>query len=107
MSGNAVEEGLFRQIANPSHTDPARAGFLASAVVGFIVAVTVSIFLSLSSFWFVLVWVITACMTTAIFLTVFKRRKLAREAQKLAERRNQHEMETRKAIEEMQRAALT
>lgn len=103
MAGNAIEEALFRQIDNPSHTDPARVGFLGGAVFGFAVAVGVTSVVPTTTFGIVFIWLLVG-----LFSGVFLTRRLNARLEKRKERalfaaRAAHEAETARQIAEMKR----
>jgi hypothetical protein len=101
MSGNAMEEGLIAQIHNPSHTDPARIGFLGGAILGFVAARIVVLFLPLQTFGFVFVWATLGLFLGSFFTKKLNARVKRRAAAAMEKARAEHEAETARKISEM------
>ncbi|NOX73090.1 MAG: hypothetical protein GXP03_05560, partial [Alphaproteobacteria bacterium] len=87
MSGNAMEEGLIAQIHNPSHTDPARIGFLGGAILGFVTARIVVLFVPLATVGFVFIWIIVGLFLGAFFTAKLNARIKRREAAEMLKAR--------------------
>ncbi len=103
MVGNAMEEGLFRQLRNPSHTDPARLGFLAGATAGFFASWALAQVVVVQIPGFLAVWV---AVGLPVAVLVGRRIAAARKARKAAEmeaRRAAHEAETARRIAAMKK----
>jgi hypothetical protein len=101
MSGNAMEEGLIAQIDNPSHTDPARIGFLGGAILGFVTARITVLFLPLATFGFVFIWATVGLLLGAFFTAKLNARIKRREVAAMEKSRAEHEAETVRKITEM------
>jgi preprotein translocase subunit SecG len=103
MSGNAMEEGLIAQIHNPSHTDPARTGFLGGAVLGFVAAAGASNILATTTFGFVFLWMFVGLFSGVWFTRRLNARIAHAREKSLIEARADQQAETARQIVEMKR----
>ena len=107
MSGNAMEEGLILQIHNPSHLDPSRFGFLAGALSGFAgLVVITTIFPNLPALIATYISLaIVAGVGTFVTVKIIARRT-RRAEQRMINRRDMQEAETKRKIAEMKAAMV-
>ena len=96
-----MEEGLFRQLRNPSHTDPARLGFLAGATAGFFAAWALAQVAVVEMPGFLAVWVAVGLPVAFLVGRRIAARRMAREVAALEARRAAQEAETARRIAEM------
>ncbi len=105
MVGNAAEEGLLGQIANPSHGDPLRVVALASFVAGGLAYLAVRWALpALTIFGGIVVGLAVCLMVAWVLSNWVRQRRQARLAAELEMRRAEQSVETEARIAAMKRA---